>query len=190
MKKYIKDETHSERGIALVSALLAMTMLLALGLAVVFSATTDITTTRIQRVGEQAFFASDAGIGIARRALAQAFEEEVNKIREGKSTFYKSGPPPATGRFPAVQVIPPPDGTWNIPFYQRVRDRALELTSVAARKQRLSDINGTSFNVQFSPLSGSIMLQETDAHNATEIAVLRYSIQVTGQTVGGGSSTV
>jgi hypothetical protein len=190
MKKYIKDETHSERGIALVSALLAMTMLLALGLAVVFSATTDITTTKIQRVGEQAFFASDAGIGIARRALAQAFEEEINKVREGKSTFYKNDPPPAAGRFPAVQVIPPPDGTWNLPFYQRVRDRAVELTSIAVRAQRLDEINGTKFTVKFSPLSGSLMLQETDAHNAVEVAVLRYSIQVTGETSGGGSSTV
>ncbi|HVG22100.1 MAG TPA: hypothetical protein VNI02_23900, partial [Blastocatellia bacterium] len=143
MTNYIKRETNGERGIALVSALLATTMLLALGLAVVFSATTDITTTRIQRLGEQSFFTADAGIGIARRALAQAFSEEVDRIRTGQVAFYRSNPPAASGQFPDVQVIPPPDGTWNNAFYQRIRDRALELASAAARAQKFDQVNGT-----------------------------------------------
>jgi hypothetical protein len=186
----MKRETNSERGIALISALLATTMLLALGLAVVFSATTDITTTRIQRLGEQSFFTADAGIGIARRALAQAFDEEVDKIRTGQTPFYKSNPPVAAGQFPDVQVLPPADGTWNNAFYQRVRDRAIALATAAARAQKFDQVNGTKFSVQFSPLSGSIMLQSEDAYDAVEIGVLRYSIQVTGQTSSGGSATV
>jgi len=61
------------------------TMLLALGMAVVMSATTDTVTTKAQRVGEQSFFVADAGIGIARRAIEQALSEEINKIRNATS---------------------------------------------------------------------------------------------------------
>jgi hypothetical protein len=186
----MKRETHSERGIALISALLATTMLLALGLAVVFSATTDITTTKIQRLGEQAFFTADAGIGIARRSLAQAFSEEIDKIRAGDVAFYRKNPATAVGQFPDVQVIPPPDGTWNNAFYQRIRDRALELSANATRTQKFDQVNGTKFTVQFSPLTGSVILQTESAYEAVEVAVLRYSLQVTGQTSSGGTATV
>jgi len=187
---YIKHASDSERGIALISSLLATAMLLALGLAVVFSATTDISTTRIQRVGEQAFFTSDAGIGIARRAMAEAFTEEIDKVRAGEVAFYKNNARTSSNQFPDVQIMPPPDGTWNNAFYQRVRDRAVALASATARAQRFDQINGTKFTVEYSPFSGSVMLQPSDANEAVEIAVLRYSIKVTGQTSGGGSSTV
>jgi Tfp pilus assembly protein PilX len=77
----------SERGIALISALMVMTILLALGIAVVYSTTVDTVVTKSQRVGEESFFAADAGVGIARRALAQAVSEEIDKIRTGVNSM-------------------------------------------------------------------------------------------------------
>ena len=45
MKPEYGCDQNPERGMALISALLAMTMVLALGMAIVFSATTDTMTT-------------------------------------------------------------------------------------------------------------------------------------------------
>ena len=130
---------EKERGMALVTALLAMTILLALGMAVVFSATTDTVTTKTQRVGQQAFFAADGGIGVARRALAQAFSETMAQISAGTLALYKNNPPTTIGHFPDVQVLPPPG---NTTFYQNVLARAVQLTAATARAQRMEELTG------------------------------------------------
>ncbi len=176
---------------ALITALLTMAILLALGMAIVFSATTDTVTTKSQRVGEQAFFIADAGIGIARRALAQAFGEELNKIQTGETGFY-SGPTSAgANQFPDVQVIPNPDGTWNIPFYARVKARAEALIRDQARDQLFDQLNGSSFQVNFSPLAGTQPgLQKSSQNLAVQSIVFAYSLQVVGTTTAGGSATV
>jgi hypothetical protein len=178
-----------ERGIALISALMVMTMLLALGIAVVYSTTVDTVVTKSQRVGEESFFAADAGVGIARRALAQAVSEEIDKIRNGVTPFY-SIPDSSVDVFPDVQVVPDPDAVPNDPFYQRVYARANELVRISARDQRLEDLNGSRFNVEFKPLSGTISLTKTDANNAVQIIVFHYALRVTGSTYAGGSATV
>ena len=90
---------------ALITALLATTIMLALGMAIVFSSTGDTTTTKVQRAGQQAFFAADAGIGIARRALAQALTEQINEIKAGHIAYYKNNPAAGAGQFPDVQVL-------------------------------------------------------------------------------------
>lgn len=187
MTKEIRTHGESERGIALITALLAVTVLLALGIAVVFSATTEMVTTKTQRVGEQAFFAADGGIGVARRALAQAFAETMAQISAGTIPLYRSNPPVAVGSFPDVQVLPPPA---NTTFYQTVLARAAQLANATARAQRMEELSGSKFTVQYSPLSGNVSLLVADAHHATESATFRYSIQVTGQTNAGGSATV
>ena len=187
MTKECRTQGESERGIALITALLATTILLALGMAVVLSATTDMVTTKTQRVGEQAFFAADGGIGVARRALAQSFSETVTQIRAGTITYYKNNPPAAVGYFPDVQVLPPPGDT---AFYQAVLARAVQLATAAPRAQRLDELNGSSFTVKYSPISGSVSLITADKYNATESATLRYSIEVTGGTGAGGSARV
>jgi hypothetical protein len=179
----------SERGIALISALMVMTMLLALGIAVVYSTTIDTVVTKSQRVGEESFFAADAGVGIARRALAQAVSEEIDKIRNGVTPFY-SIPDSSVDVFPDVQVVPDPDAVPNDPFYQRVYARANELVRIAARDQRLDDLNGSRFNVEFKPLSGNISLTKTDSNNAVQIIVFHYALRVSGSTSAGGSATV
>lgn len=184
--------TNTERGMALITSLLATTMLLSLGLAVVYSATYDNGTTKAYRAGEQAFFSADAGIGIARRSITQAFSEEIEKIRNGKTAFYKNNPATKSGQFPDVQVIPDPDTVDQTkdPFYTAVSARAGELVNVAARDNRLDELNGSSFTVKFKPLTGSVSLITASATQATEAIVLRYAIEVTGKTQMGGSATV
>lgn len=173
---------------ALVTSLLATTMMLGIGLAVVMSATSDNSTTRVQRAGQQAFFAADAGIGIARRSLALALKESITSLKTGGLTFYRNNPPAATGQFPDVQVLPPISTSST--FYQNVITRANQLAALAARAQRFDQLNGTSFTVSVPQLSGSVTLHAADAFNATEISVIRYLIKVTGKTSGGGSATV
>ena len=102
------SQPAGERGIALITALLATMLLLALGVAVVSSTTNDTTTTKVQRVGEQAFFIADAGIGIARRAITVALQEEIDRIRSGEETFYAAPTSAGPNKFPNVQVIPSP----------------------------------------------------------------------------------
>src|SRR6266550_6193401 len=155
MIKKCRTQSGNERGMALITALLATTILLALGMAVVFSATTDMVTTKTQRVGEQAFFAADGGIGVARRAIAQAFSETMDKIKAGTIPLYKNNPPVAVGYFPDVQVFPPPG---NTAFYQTVLARAVQLATATARAQRMDQLNGSTFTVTYSPISGSVSL--------------------------------
>lgn len=194
-------KNDGERGMALITALLATMLVLALGVAVISSTTTDTTTTKAHRVGEQAFFIADAGIGIARRALSEAFTEEINRIRNGQGSFYSgqasgSNQPvqysasSGSSQFPNVKVIPPYDGTWDNPFYKRVRDRATELAKVAARTQRFDDLNGSSFTVEYNLQSVNSVLIPTSATSAVEADTLRYWIRVTGKTSGGGKATV
>src|SRR5258706_13647794 len=120
-----------ERGIALISALLATTVLLALGMAIVFSATVDTVTTKSQRVGEQAFYAADTGLALARRSLITAMSEELTKIVNGTVTYgqdgggyYQVGATPADGSFPTVLIVPDPDSVPSYQFYTNVYARA------------------------------------------------------------------
>jgi hypothetical protein len=184
--EYRTDRT-SEQGIALISALLATTVLLALGMAVVFSASTDMVTTKVQRVGEQAFFAADGGIGVARRALAQAFAEALDGYVAGTTAPYRNDPPAAVGQFPDVQMLPPPGDS---DFYKAIIARAVELANAEARSAKMEELNGSSFTVEYSPIAGNVQLFAADSFNAVESATLRYSIQVTGQTGAGGSARV
>lgn len=187
-KKTLSPNPHKERGIALITALLAMMMLLALGMALVFSATTDTTTMQINRTGQQAFAVADSGISIARRALAVALREAIDDLEV--DDFVRNNPPPGSNRFRDVQVIPIPNGTWNNAFYVGVRDRAKQLVNNTARNQIFSNLNGTSFSVEYSPFTGDVKLIETNNTIATETIVLRYAIAVTGRTEGGSTATV
>jgi Tfp pilus assembly protein PilX len=208
MRKDSNYTNDGERGIALITALMISTLLLALGMAVAFSATSDTVITKSHRVGEQAFFTADAGVAIARRALSLALQEEVERIKRGEATygnkgFQTIGTSPDEDEFPIIQVLPDPDTDPNnvVPavgqssnnsFYQNVYVRARELASVAARNQTLRDLNGTSFTVNFRPLSGDISLVRTPgvSTRAVEVDTLRYTIEVTGTTEAGGSASV
>jgi type IV pilus assembly PilX-like protein len=193
MTKECKTQGESERGIALITALLATTILLALGMAVVFSATTDMVTTKTQRVGQQAFFAADGGIGVARRALAQSFSETMAQLKAGTLAFkqpYYAGMP-TNGGFPAVQVLRNTTDTTGIAFYQGIIDRAVQLATASARAYRMDALNGSSFTVRYSAISGPPpQLIVANQFNATESATFRYSIEVTGATGAGGSARV
>lgn len=196
MKDRSYRESHGERGMALITSLLATTILLALGMAVVMSATTDTVTTKAQRVGEQSFFVADAGVGIARRAIEQALSEEIEKIRAGTTAFYRNNPPSSSGQFPDVQVIPNPVASslqdWSDQplFYRNVKARADQLVRNTARDQEFDQLNGSNFTVIFRPLTGSITLITQTANQATQVVLFHYALQVTGRTTAGGSATV
>lgn len=149
MKNKSHRDKDGERGMALITSLLATSMLLVLGMAVVLSATTDTVTTKAQRVGEQSFFAADAGVGIARRAIEQALSEEIEKIRNGTSPFYRNNPPSSSGQFPDVQVIPNPVASPNWSdqpaFYQNVKARADQLVRNTARDQEFDQLMAAIF---------------------------------------------
>lgn len=191
-----------ERGIALISALLATTVLLALGMAVVFSATVDTVTTKSQRVGEQAFYAADTGLALARRSLITALSEELTKIVNGTATYgqdgtgyYQIGATPSDGSFPTVLIVPDPDTVPGYQFYTNVYARAQQLVTNATNDSTFttySNVAGSKFTVVFRPLSGTVDFSPvpTDPTTAGEAIKFRYSIQVTGTTGAGGSSTV
>ncbi len=189
-RELINNGRDGERGMALIVSLLATAMFLALGMAVVMSTTTNTITTRSHRVSEQAFFAADAGINIARRSLAKAFQEKLIEIQGNTALFYQNTPNGA--HFPSpFQVIPQPNMS-NIPtFYQGVFTRAAQLAADSARNQRLTGINGASFSVNtFSLPSGTITLQVNSDLLAVQTITLRYAIQVTGTTRAGGTATL
>jgi hypothetical protein len=193
MKEQLNPDQGRERGMALLTTLLMSTILLALGMAIVFSATSDTVITKSQRLGEQSFFAADAGVAIARRALAEALQEEVEKIQSGASPFFDSvDENPVSGQFPIVQAVPDPVANPTHPFYVNAKKRAQELARVVARDQILKDLNGAEFDVTFLPMSGSVTLQRQSGvtDRATEIVRLRYGIQVTGRTDAGGSASL
>lgn len=191
---------NSERGMALITALLATTILLALGMAIVFSATMDTVTTKSARVGEQAFFAADAGIGIARRAIAKAFEDRLTQLQTDLAAktvaLYKNDPDPTDPQhnFPIVQLLPDPDTTdgQNSTFYSDILTNAIYLCNNTYRNTRMYDLNGTSFTASFSPLSGKLELIRTPGNpeKAVQSMVFRYTITVTGKTDGGGTASV
>ncbi|MFL6212941.1 MAG: hypothetical protein ACJ74J_03505 [Blastocatellia bacterium] len=197
MKALQQRDRNNERGMALITALLATTMLLALGMAVVFSATSDAVTTKSSRLSEEAFFVADAGIDIARKALTKAFQDRLTQLQTHLAasppteTPYRNNPPAQTGQFPDVQLLPDPDSTdgQSRQFYRDVLNNAVSLCNVTARNNRLRALNDTSFTVAYGPLSGTVSLVPGSATQATQVMVFRYNITVTGQTGGGGGAT-
>jgi hypothetical protein len=187
MECYQKCNDKNERGIALITALLASAMILALGMAVVFSATSSTVTTMSQRSSEQAFLAADAGIAIARRSLSQAIDEQITKIVNGNVALFSTGTATA-GTFPDFQVLPDP--STHADYYAPILTRASQLATDSARMTRLTQLDGSSFAVNYNNLTGSISDIKLSSTQGTEVVVLRYSTQVTGKTQGGATATV
>ncbi|HWQ35866.1 MAG TPA: pilus assembly PilX N-terminal domain-containing protein [Blastocatellia bacterium] len=98
IRRKCKDsrKQKSERGFAMVVAMMALTLLTAMGLAVVFASSGDIVITGHFRRNEQAFFAAEAGIGLAREslrlALNQAILDSANAVK-GTITLPAVGQP-------------------------------------------------------------------------------------------------
>jgi hypothetical protein len=194
----IRRERHSEQGIALITALMVSTILLGLGMAIALSVTTDTTINNSHRIGEQAFFSADAGVAIARRALATALGEEILKIKGGEASygdggFVKRNDPPASGAFPDVRVIPDPSTDKQNPFFTQVYARTRQLFDLQKRKDRLKAINGSSFtltSVAFTTGSVGLVDPGGNSATATEAATLRYTLVVQGTTEAGGKAEV
>ncbi len=71
------NQPAAERGIALVTALMALLLLTGIGLTIALSATTETAVSANYRRTEQAFFAADAGIGVARNAIRTALNQVI-----------------------------------------------------------------------------------------------------------------
>ena len=69
MRKHERKDELAQRGMALVTSLMALLLLTGMGLALVLAVTTETALSGNFRRNEQAFFAADAGVGIAREAL-------------------------------------------------------------------------------------------------------------------------
>jgi len=100
-----------QRGAALITALLCMTLLYALALALLLSTTTDTLITASYRASEEAFFAADAGIAMGRRSVAKAVAEQITLIAEGKAPVFRA----------ESQVLPDSLSAPASPFFTAVK---------------------------------------------------------------------
>lgn len=67
----------SERGMAMVTALMALLLMTGLGLALMSSTSTEVAMSGNYRRNEKAFFAADAGVGLAREALRTELNNKI-----------------------------------------------------------------------------------------------------------------
>jgi hypothetical protein len=67
----------AERGVALASSMMALLLLTGMGLTIAMSAITETAVSANYRRNEQAFFAADAGIGLAREALRISLNQAI-----------------------------------------------------------------------------------------------------------------
>ncbi|HZS05863.1 MAG TPA: PilX N-terminal domain-containing pilus assembly protein [Blastocatellia bacterium] len=74
----IHRRDSSERGVAMISSLMALLLLTVLGLAVTLSATSESTMSATYRRNDQAFFAADAGISLARETLRLQLKNAID----------------------------------------------------------------------------------------------------------------
>lgn len=189
--KIIAEKGRGDKGIALITVLLATTVVLALGMAVVLSATNDTTTTNVYRISQQAFLAADGGLDVARRALERAFSEQVQAIENDPTKFYSVGTATTQGTLPPFQVLPDPsNSTQSASFNSTVLARAAVLSSNSSRNSTMNSLNGSSFSVSYQTLSGSYFTTTTSTTTASQTYNWKYYITVTGTTTAGGSATV
>lgn len=76
-KKRNRKSRAAEQGFAMIVAMMALSLLTALGLAVMFSSSGDIVISGHFRRNEQAFFAAEAGVGLARNAIRQSLNQAI-----------------------------------------------------------------------------------------------------------------
>lgn len=184
METKVNLQNTEERGIALITSLLASTMLLGLGMAVVLSATSSTAVTMGQRTSEQAFLAADAGIAIGRKCLAEALNERINNVSNGVASYYSTL---------ATSPMVFPDPNSNVDWYNtNIRPTALALARDSVRKQKFSDLNGSSFDVAYAFMGGdaSVIANPSAPNLFVQSLVLRYKITVTGAARSGATATL
>jgi hypothetical protein len=174
-----------ERGIALITSLLASTMLLALGMTVVLSATNSTAVTMGQRTNEQAFLTADAGIAIARKCLAQALDEQLVNVANGTASFFSN-----SSSNPKVFPDMNADANWQTWYQAHVLNRAIQLAQDSTRLQKFSDLNGSKYKVTFSVTGSNASVLNPAPNQFVQALVVGYRTQVTGTARSGSTATL
>ena len=167
-----------QRGAALITALLCMTLLYALALALLLSTTTDTLITASYRASEEAFFAADAGISMGRRAIAKAVAEQITLIAEGKAPVFR----------PETQILPDSVSAPASPFFTAVRSRAADIANSEARSTFSNDAQYQIevLSIEGGPSSDPIRNEA----NGLESYIYRYEIRSTGKSSYGARAEV
>jgi hypothetical protein len=129
-----------ERGAALICSLLCMTLLLALGLSLLLSTTTDTLMSNSFRSSGEAFFAADGGIAVGRLAVRRALAERITAVVQNKDSIYS-----------ATQTLPDSVSAPDAPFFKIVGARAEEIANDAVRS---SYINNSKYQIEVISFTG------------------------------------
>lgn len=174
----LKRGTRRERGAALITSLLCMTLLYALGLALLLSTTTDTLISTSYRASEEAFFAADAGVAVGRRAVAKAFAEQVSLIASGAQPPYR----------PDSQVLPDTESAPDAAFFRAVAERAAE---IANGDERSLLPNGSKYQIEILAFEGGpTSTPVRNPRNGLEAYQYTYEMRSTGRSELGARSEV
>lgn len=167
-----------ERGAALITSILCMTLLYALGLALLLSTTTDVLVSSNYRSSEEAFFAADAGVAIGRKAISRAIAEKIADVAAGRTRAYR----------PDSQILPDSASAPSSEFFTAVTARAAE---IANEKERSKLPNKSRYNIEIIDLSGGPATQPVrNPRNGLESYVYSYAIKSTGHSQFGARAEV
>jgi hypothetical protein len=155
-----------------------MSLLYALGLALLLSSTTDTLISTSYRASEEAFFAADAGVAVGRRAIAKAFAEQVSLVAAGTV-------PPFD---PENQILPDSDASPNAEFFRRVSERAAEIANVDSR----SDLpNESKYQIEMLSFEGGPTTSPVRSPlNGLESYAYTYEMRSVGRSALGARSEV
>ncbi len=169
---------RSERGAALVTSILCMSLLFALALALLLSTTTDTLISGSYRASEEAFFAADAGVAMGRRAVARAVSEQITAIASNPSHAFK----------PDGQVLPDSTSAPNAAFFRDVSTRAAEIANDKARNRLAND---TMYQIEVLSLTGGPTTTPVrNPTNGLESYTYTYEIRSTGRSQSGARAMV
>ena len=167
-----------ERGAALITALLCMSLLYALALALLLSTTTDVLITTNYRASEEAFFAADAGVALGRIAVRRAVTEQIAAIAANPTRAYRSD----------SQVLPDSESAPNAEFFRLVTERAAVLANEDVRSKLPNDAR---YQVEVLSIEGGPTAQPIrNPRNGLESYVYTYTIRSTGRSAFGARAEV
>jgi Tfp pilus assembly protein PilX len=167
-----------ERGAALLVALLCMTLLFALALALLLSTTTDTLISASYRASEEAFFAADAGIAVGRRAIARSMAEQITAVASNPAHAYR----------PDSQVLPDSASAPNSAFFRDVSARAAD---IANDESRSTLANESRYQIEVVALEGGPTTSPVrNPTNGLESYVYTYEIKSTGRSRFGARAEV
>lgn len=167
-----------ERGAALITTLLCMTLLYALALALLLSTTTDTLISGSYKASEEAFFAADAGIAVGRRAIRSALATQIQLIANNPARAYNLD----------SQVLPDSTSAPSAAFFQAVKQQTLELAN-AEKRSRLP--NDSQYQIDILAFEGGPTGNPIrNPRNGLESYAFTYTIRSRGRSASGAYTEV